>query len=50
MFMGRFAIDRHRGGIIIGFSDAHAAKVSVKGLWTVNWHQGFQPNYNVKLP
>ena len=50
MFMGRFALDRHRGGIIIGFSDAHAAKVSAKGLWTVNWHQGFQPNYNVKLP
>ena len=49
-FIGRFAIDRHRGGINVGFVDGHSAKVSVKGLWTLDWHQDFQPNYNVKLP
>jgi prepilin-type processing-associated H-X9-DG protein len=49
-FMARFAINRHNGGINVGFVDSHAARVTVKGLWTVNWHNGFQPNYNVKLP
>ena len=49
-FMGRFAIRRHRDGINVGFVDGHAARVPAKGLWTLNWHQGFQPNYNVKLP
>ena len=49
-FMGRFAIDRHRGGINVGFADAHTAKVPVKKLWTLNWHRDFEPNYNVKLP
>jgi prepilin-type N-terminal cleavage/methylation domain-containing protein/prepilin-type processing-associated H-X9-DG protein len=49
-FMGRFAIRRHRDGINVGFVDGHSARVPAKGLWTLNWHQGFQPNYNVKLP
>jgi len=49
-FMGRFAIDRHRGGINIGFVDGHVSRVSVKGLWLVNWHKDFQPNPNVKVP
>jgi len=49
-FMGRFAIDRHRGGINVGFVDGHSLKVRVKALWTLNWHRGFEPNYSVKLP
>ena len=49
-FMGRFAIDRHSGGINVAFVDGHAALVKVKGLWTLDWHRDFQPNYNVKLP
>lgn len=49
-FMGRFAIDRHRGGINLGFVDGHAAKQTVKQLWTLNWHKDFQPNYSIKLP
>jgi prepilin-type processing-associated H-X9-DG protein len=49
-FMGRFAINRHNGGIILGYVDGHAQKVLVRGLWTVNWHNNFQPNYSVKLP
>lgn len=49
-FMGRFAIDRHRGGINVGFVDGHANKVTVKGLWTLNWHKDFEPNHSVKLP
>jgi len=49
-FMGRFAIDRHSGGINLGYVDGHAGKVSVKGLWAVNWHRNFEPNYSVKLP
>jgi prepilin-type N-terminal cleavage/methylation domain-containing protein/prepilin-type processing-associated H-X9-DG protein len=50
LFMGRFAIDRHRGGINVGFVDGHAAKVAVKGLWTLDWHRDYVPNYSVKLP
>jgi prepilin-type processing-associated H-X9-DG protein len=49
-FMGRFAIDRHNGGINIGYVDGHAARVTVKGLWAANWCKDFVPNYNVKLP
>lgn len=49
-FMGRFAIDRHRGGINLGYADSHVEKVRVKGLWSVNWHKNFVPNPNVKLP
>lgn len=49
-FMGRFALDRHRGGINVGFVDGHAARVPVKGLWSLNWHRDFEPNYSVKLP
>ena len=49
-FMARFAINRHRGGINIGFTDGHVAKLTVKELWTVTWHQGFVPNPNIKLP
>jgi prepilin-type processing-associated H-X9-DG protein len=41
-FMGRFAIDRHRGGINVGFVDGHSAKVKVKGLWTLDWASGFR--------
>ena len=50
MFMGRFAIDRHRGGINVGFVDGHTAKVTAKALWTLDWHRDFEPNYSVKLP
>jgi prepilin-type N-terminal cleavage/methylation domain-containing protein/prepilin-type processing-associated H-X9-DG protein len=49
-FMGRFAIDRHGGGINVAFVGGHAAKVSARGLWTLNWHRDFVPNYVVKLP
>jgi prepilin-type processing-associated H-X9-DG protein len=49
-FMARFAIDRHRGGMNVGFVDGHATKVPLKALWTLNWHRDFEPNYSVKLP
>ena len=49
-FMGRFALNRHSGGINICFTDGHAAKVNVKSLWSVNWHRDFEPNLNVKWP
>jgi len=50
LFMGRFAIDRHNGGINVGFVDAHVTKVRVRQLWTLNWHRGFQPTNNVVIP
>jgi prepilin-type N-terminal cleavage/methylation domain-containing protein/prepilin-type processing-associated H-X9-DG protein len=50
MFMGRFAISRHNRGLNIGFVDAHAERLPVRKLWTLNWHKDFQPNPNVKLP
>jgi prepilin-type N-terminal cleavage/methylation domain-containing protein len=49
-FMGRFAINRHAGGINLGYTDSHAEKVRAKGLWSVNWHKDFVPNPNVQLP
>ncbi len=48
-FMARFAVDRHAGGINIGYVDGHANLVKVRGLWAVNWHQNYVPNYNPKL-
>ena len=49
-FMARFAIDRHGGGINVGFVDGHATRVTVKGLWALDWHKDSVPNYTVKLP
>ena len=49
-FMGRFAIDRHAGGINLGFADGHASRVRVKELWAVEWHKDLVPNHNVKIP
>ena len=49
-FMARFSIQRHGSGINVGFTDGHAAHHSVKDLWTLNWHKGFEKNYNMKLP
>ncbi len=49
-FMARFAIDRHSGGINIGYVDGHAGLVKIRGLWAANWHQNSVPNYNPKLP
>ena len=49
-FMGRFALERHGDGIQAGFVDGHVSRVSVKGLWALNWHRGNVPNYNVEIP
>ena len=49
-FMGRFALKRHGNGIQAGFVDGHVSRVSVKGLWALNWHRGNVPNYNIKIP
>ena len=49
-FMGRFALERHGNGIQAGFVDGHVSRISVKGLWALNWHRGNVPNYNVEIP
>ena len=48
--MRRFFVDRHQRAINIGYTDGHIAKVKLRNLWIQNWHQGFVPNHNVKLP
>ena len=49
-FMGRFAIQRHGDGIDLSFVDGHVNRVSVKGLWALNWHRDNVPNVDVKIP
>ena len=48
--MQRLFLDRHRRAINIGYADGHIARVRLKDLWIQIWHQGFVPNYNVKMP
>ena len=48
-FMGRFALERHGDGINIGFVDGHTERVSVKGLWMLNWHKENIPNPDIEL-
>jgi prepilin-type N-terminal cleavage/methylation domain-containing protein/prepilin-type processing-associated H-X9-DG protein len=48
-FMGRFAIERHGNGINLGFVDGHSERVSVQGLWMLNWHKENVPNPSIKL-
>jgi prepilin-type processing-associated H-X9-DG protein len=48
--MQRLFLDRHRKAINLGYADGHIAKVKLKNLWIQIWHQGFVPNYNVKMP
>ena len=49
-FMGRFALERHGNGINLSFVDGHAKRVSVPGLWMLNWHRDNQPNPTIALP
>ena len=49
-FMGRFALERHGDGINLSFVDGHAQRVSVPGLWMLNWHRDNQPNPTIALP
>ena len=49
-FMGRFALERHGNGIKVAFVDGHTERVSVRELWTLNWHQGNVPTLNVEIP
>ena len=49
-FMGRFALERHGNGIQAGFVDGYVSRVSVRGLWALNWQRGNVPNYNIEIP
>jgi prepilin-type N-terminal cleavage/methylation domain-containing protein/prepilin-type processing-associated H-X9-DG protein len=49
-FMGRFALQRHGDGINVGFVDGHVSRVSVRGLWALDWHKDNEPNLNVEIP
>ncbi len=39
--MGRFAINRHRGGVFSLFADLTVDHVTVKELWGLRWHRDF---------
>ena len=48
-FMGRFALERHGNGIQVTFTDGHTEHVSVRELWTLNWHRNNVPNPNIRI-
>jgi prepilin-type N-terminal cleavage/methylation domain-containing protein/prepilin-type processing-associated H-X9-DG protein len=48
-FMGRFCIDRHNMAVNVSFTDGHAGKVTLEGLWTIRWSRGFEPNFDVEV-
>jgi len=35
------AINRHQGAVNALFMDGHVAPVKLKGLWELNWQQGY---------
>ncbi|AQT67571.1 hypothetical protein STSP2_00719 [Anaerohalosphaera lusitana] len=46
--MVRVTMDRHYGVTNVVFADGHAEAVPLSKLWSLNWHKGWQPKYNVK--
>lgn len=48
--MCRFALQRHGGGINMCFMDSSMRRVGLYDLWTLKWHRGAQPNYDVVIP
>ena len=49
-FMGRFCVDRHKTAINVGFVDSRVERVYLEELWTLKWHQHFEPNRDISLP
>ena len=48
--MRRFFVDRHNKGIQMAYTDGHVEFVRLQALWTQNWHRGYQPPQDVKMP
>jgi hypothetical protein len=42
--MRHVAMDRHNGGIVIGFADMSARRVHVRKLWGFQWHKFYDVN------
>jgi prepilin-type N-terminal cleavage/methylation domain-containing protein/prepilin-type processing-associated H-X9-DG protein len=41
-YMARYCLDRHGGGIALGFLDGSVRKVRVPELWSLQWHRDFK--------
>lgn len=48
--MGRLWLDRHDLRDNIAFVDGHVEPVMLRDLWTLRWHVGSEPNYDVVMP
>ena len=49
--MGRFLVNRHFNlRINISFMDNHVEMIDMQDLWTLAWHRGAKPNFDIKLP
>lgn len=50
VMMGRFVTNRHGGVTNVIFVDGSVKSVPLADLWTLTWHRGYRPRYDVKLP
>ena len=46
----RITTIRHGRKTNVGFADGHVAGVGLADLWTLKWHRGYRPRYDVTLP
>lgn len=47
--LARFCIDRHGKAVNMGFTDGHASKVTLEGLWGLKWNKLYAPETNYKF-
>lgn len=47
--MVRFCLDRHNKAMNMAFADSSVRRVPLEELWTLRWHRGSTPNYDVVL-
>ncbi len=47
--MTRFTMNRHSGGINMGFADGSTRKVEVPELWTLKWHKASKAYYDADI-
>lgn len=48
--MGRLWVDRHDLRNNMAFVDGHVEPILLRDLWTLRWHVGAEPNYDIQVP
>ena len=47
--MKRLVSDRHGNKTNVVFGDTHVESINLKDLWTLKWHKGARPAYDIQF-